>query len=116
MDIVTEFINMILNNFDLSYCLVVNVATFIIIKVINALVGAMKGILDYNVGTWTKRIVLIAIILLTGVLYHPYIDARILINSAILAPVSWSWIFKPICKLLRIDYNKAIDNKEDGEK
>ena len=29
---------------------------------------------------------------------------RILLNSAILAPVFWSWIIKPICKYFKIDY------------
>ena len=24
---------------------------------------------------------------------------------AILAPVSWSWIFKPLCKTFKVDYN-----------
>ena len=65
---------------------------------------------DKEVETWIKRVVLVVCILLTGVVY--YIigqDVRLLFNSAILAPVAWSWIFRPIFKKLGIGY-KEIDN------
>lgn len=29
---------------------------------------------------------------------------KILFNSAILSPVFWSWVIKPICKYFNIDY------------
>ena len=35
-----------------------------------------------------------------------YENTTILINSAILAPVAWSWIFKPILKKIGVDYKK----------
>ena len=38
------------------------------------------------------------------------IDIRVLINSIILAPISWSWVFKPIAKRMNWDY-KDFDNK-----
>jgi hypothetical protein len=43
-----------------------------------------------------------------------YEETVILINSSVLAPVAWSWIFKPILKKLGVDY-KQIDktNKMD---
>jgi len=112
-NIITEIIQSVLNSFDFAFCLIVNLATYGVIKIVNGIVGAMKGILDYNVGTWTKRIILVLIILLTGVLYKATNadDIRVIINSAILAPVSWSWIFKPIFKYLNIDYKK-----DNGEK
>ena len=65
---------------------------------------------DKEVNKWIKRLVLIICILLTGVVYYSFgQDARTIINSAVLAPVAWSWIFKPICKKFGVDY-KQIDN------
>ena len=47
------------------------------------------------------------VILIVGTIYY-YIDTpvKILVNSTILAPVSWSWVFKPLCKCFNIDYPK----------
>jgi hypothetical protein len=65
---------------------------------------------DKQVKTWVKRLILVCSILSTGVLYWAIgKDTELIINSAILAPVAWSWIFKPICAKLGIDYKK-IDN------
>ena len=33
-------------------------------------------------------------------------NPKLIINSAILAPVFWSWIGKPICDKLNIGYHK----------
>lgn len=105
-NIITEIIQSLLGSFDFAFCLIVNLATYFVIKGLTAC--------KVNLGTWGKRIVLIAIILLTGVLYKltNADDVRVLINSAILAPVSWSWIFKPILKWLGLDYKKQEDGKE----
>lgn len=35
-----------------------------------------------------------------------YEETVILINSSVLAPVAWSWIFKPILKKIGVDYKK----------
>ena len=65
---------------------------------------------DKEVTTLVKRLVLLGCILLTGVVYWLIgADVKLLVNSAILAPVAWSFIFKPICKKLGIDY-KEVDN------
>lgn len=104
MNIIETIINSIINNFDFTYCLIVNILTYISIKLLDEVNK------DKEVQTWLKRVVLIVAILSTGVLYAALgHDITILVNSAILAPVAWSWIFKPICKKLGIDYNK-IDN------
>ena len=42
---------------------------------------------------------------------HP-INTKVIIDSAILVPVSWSWIFKPLCGRLNIDYRKIDDVSE----
>lgn len=89
-----------IESFDFTYCFLVNVLTYIIIKIIN----------DFKkdkLKTWIKRVIMIASSLLTGVLYWLLDkDLELIINSAILAPVTWSWLFKPLCTKLGIDYNK----------
>lgn len=107
-NIITEIIQSLLGSFDFAFCLIVNLATYFVIKGLSAC--------KVNLSTWTKRLVLVAIILLTGVLYKltNADDIRVLINSAILAPVSWSWIFKPILHWLGLDYKK--ENKEEDGK
>ena len=103
MNFIENVITVLTNSFDFTYCLIVNLLTYFIIKIIDEINK------DKEVKTWTKRIVLIICIALTGVVYYNLgQDARTIINSAVLAPVTWSWLFKPICKRLGIDY-KEID-------
>ena len=99
MEIINNIIQIILNNFDLAYCISVNILTYLIIKIIDSLNGKKV------ISTWSKRIVLLVVILSTGVIYNLIgCDNKILLNSAILSPVFWSWIMKPICKKFKIDY------------
>lgn len=98
-EIINNIITTVISSFDFAYCISVNILTYIIIKIIDELNGKK------DVSTWSKRIVLLVVILSTGVLYNLIgCDNKILLNSAILAPVSWSWIIKPICKKFKIDY------------
>lgn len=101
--LIQQIIDLVMNNFDFVYCLIVNLLTFTVIKIIDEINK------DKEVSTLVKRIVLIICILSTGVVYW-LIGANLkpLINSAILAPLAWSWVFKPICKKLGIDY-KEVD-------
>lgn len=104
--LVEEFINIFTSNFDIPYMLSVNVLTYIIIKLLDELNGKKK------INTWTKRLVMIisSIILITLYnIYGNYENLIILINSSIIAPVSWSWIFKPILKKLKLDYKTNKD-------
>ena len=104
MEIITEIIQTTLNSFDFAYCIIVNILTYIIIKIID---GINK---DSKVKNSIKKLVLFVSILTTGVVYWAIgRDLYLLINSAILAPVTWSFIFKPICKKFGIDY-KDLDN------
>lgn len=106
MEASNVFINIVettLDSFDFAYCIIVNILTYIIIKTISE-------IRKREIKTWIKRVILLASILSTGVVY--YIsgqDIRLVVNSGILATVSWDIILKPICKKLRIDYKK-VDN------
>lgn len=95
----------ILSNFDFGFMFIVNVLTYIIIKVIDYFNG------DNKVPTWQKRCVLvISIAAMSGIyIAAGYDNAIMLVNSAILAPVFWSWVVSPILKKLGVGY-KDIDN------
>ncbi|MBQ3306937.1 MAG: hypothetical protein IJG68_01955 [Bacilli bacterium] len=99
IDILTNTIQTTLESFDFAFCLIVNILTYIIIKVWDEKNG------NKVVTTWQKRSVLLAVILSTGVLYYVLgNNTKTILNSAILAPVFWSWIMKPLCKYFKIDY------------
>lgn len=87
-----------LQGFDFGYCVAINVLTYLIITAIYDI----KGIV---LSKWKKRIVLLICITVLSITYA-FIgtDLKVLVNSSILAPVSWSWILKPICKQFNIDY------------
>lgn len=103
--IITDIINQVLSNFDFAYMLVINILTYMVIKLIDYLNK------DKNVNTWTKRIVLVCVSAFIFILYYVnnYTNIVILINSTIVTPVFWSWVLKPILKKFNMDYKK-IDN------
>lgn len=98
-------VNGILSNFDFGFMFIVNVLTYIIIKVIDYFNG------DNKVPTWQKRCVLVISIATMAGIYIAvgYDNAIMLVNSAVLAPVFWSWAVSPILKKLGVGY-KDIDN------
>lgn len=95
----------ILSNFDFGFMFIVNVLTYIIIKTIDYFNG------DNKVPTWQKRCVLVISIATMAGIYITagYDNTIMLVNSAVLAPVFWSWVVSPILKKLGIGY-KDIDN------
>lgn len=95
----------ILSNFDFGFMFIVNVLTYIVIKVIDYFNG------DNKVPTLQKRCVLVISIAAIAGIYIAagYDNAIMLVNSAILAPVFWSWAVSPILKKLGVGY-KDIDN------
>ena len=95
----------ILSNFDFGFMFIVNVLTYIVIKVIDYFNG------DNKVPTWQKRCILIISIFTMAIIYiaSGYDNTIMLVNSAILAPVFWSWVVSPILKKLGVGY-KDIDN------
>lgn len=95
----------ILSNFDFGFMFIVNVLTYIIIKSIDYFNG------DNKVPTWQKRCVLVISIATMAGIYIAagYDNAIMLVNSAVLAPVFWSWAVSPILKKLGVSY-KDIDN------
>ena len=82
--------------------LIINVITYIIIKIIDEVNG------DKLPTTWQKRIVFVIVAIITGIIYKyiTEIPINIIINSCIIAPVAWSWLAKPIAHIMGIDYRK----------
>lgn len=102
MDVINNIINALISQFDFTYCVIVNIITYLIINFMIKVAGG-------NVVVPIKRIVLLfSIIVVAAIYYFLGTDIKVLVNSAILAPVSWSWIFKPIANKLGWDY-KQID-------
>lgn len=98
-ELISIIINNIINNFDFTFCIIVNISTYLIIK------NIMSYKKNYNFSTWNKRIIFIIVSIIIAIIYYiTNSDVKIIFNSFILAPVSWSWIFKPICKKFNIDY------------
>ena len=101
MEILYNTIQTTLNSFDFAYCIIVNVLTYLIINIINS----RNGNIDMNM--WSKRIILILCIIVVGSFYYfNGSDIKLVLNSAIITPVFWSWVIKPICKHFKIDYKQ----------
>lgn len=100
-DILSNLINNTLSDFNIPFCVITNIATYLIIKWLS------DNPFNIKFTTWKKRITFIVLSIFIGAIYYfSGTDFRIIINSIILAPVSWSWIFKPICNKFNIDYSK----------
>ena len=102
-NIVLELISKTLESFDFPFCITVNIATYLAIKLYT----------DYKkksqISTWNKRLIFLVISIITAIIYYiTGSDSKTIFNSFILAPVSWSWIFKPICDKLNIGYNAKL--------
>lgn len=105
MEIINQILQTIINSFDIAYCLVVNLLTYI-------LISSITTIIHNQITRFWKRVILCISIVIVSIAYINFgsIDIRVLINSIILAPISWSWVFKPIAKQMNWDY-KDFDNK-----
>ena len=102
MELVEKFIDLIVSNFDFSYMITINVLTYIIIKCLDY-VNKKK-----NVKTIEKRIALLASIvaITTCYLLSGYKEYIVLLNSAICAPVFYSWVLRPILIKFNIGYKQ----------
>ena len=105
-----RIIELIIDNFDFSFMLAINVLTYLTIKLIDDINGKKK------VPRWQKRAVLTlaTILVTTAYVGIGYEDKKVLLNSAILAPVFWSWIAAPICEKFGINYRKVDEVINDG--
>ena len=99
MEYISQIINTTIESFDFGFCVAVNILTYLIIKLIDELNGSRK------VSTWAKRGVMLIVVIVISIAYcFTGSNPKLIINSAILAPVFWSWVIKPICKYFKIDY------------
>lgn len=102
-EVFSTVINNTINSFDFTLCILINIATYLVIKTIQE----NKRI---KVSTWHKRLIFLIIsIVCSLVYYYTGSDIKVLFNTIILAPVSWSWILKPVCNKFNIDY--SVNNK-----
>lgn len=100
---IEQLIEHLITSFDFGYCLIINILTYMIIKAINK-----------TITKWQKRLILLGSIIVIGTIYYLIgANSRVLINSSILAPVSWSWIFKPLVVYFKMDYLKNNGNEEN---
>ena len=95
-----EIINQLVSNFDFTIMLIINVVTYILIKLLDEINK------EKIVTTWQKRIIFIIASIIIGCIYYFLSDVKliIIIDSIIIAPVAWSWLAKPIASKLGIDY------------
>ena len=87
MELINQILQTIINSFDVAYCLVVNFLTYI-------LISSIISVMHKQITRVWKRVILCISIVIVS----------------ILAPISWSWVFKPIAKRMNWDY-KDFDNK-----
>ena len=104
MEIFNEILQNLANNFDFSYCIVVNVLTYILIT---CFIDIVRG----NITKFMKRLILIISMIVVGIVYYLVgVEVKLIVNSAIITPVSWSWIIKPVLAKFGYDY-KDIDKR-----
>ena len=105
MDIIEKLIDLIIANFDFSYMITINVLTYVIIKIIDYINK------EKSIKTLYKRIVLLCSIIIVTTVYVviDYEDYVTLFNSAICAPVFYSWILRPILIKCNIGYKQYDD-------
>lgn len=102
-EVISTIVNNTINSFDFPFCVTVNIATYMFIK-------AFTDINDKNkISTWHKRIIFLIVSIISAIIYClTGSEIKTIFNSVILAPVSWSWIFKPICDKLNVGYNAKL--------
>ena len=102
-EVISTMITNTLSSFDFSFCIIVNIATYIVIKLITDC--KKKG----KVSTWNKRLIFLIVSIIIATIYGlTGSEPKTILNSFILAPVSWSWIFKPIFDKLNVGYNSKF--------
>lgn len=109
MEYIGSLIDSIISNFDFAFMIVVNIIVFYTIKFIDKFRGG-NGITRNH-----KRIITVISTCMLICIYTfiaKYENTIVLINSAILAPISWNIIIKPVLKSLGIDYSKIQDTIE----
>ena len=82
METINQIIQQVINSFDFTYCIVVNVLTYLLVTV---LIYLCRG----NITRTIKKLTLLFSIVIVSVIYYAIgVDIKLIVNSSILAPVS----------------------------
>lgn len=94
-----QLLSQLISNYNFNFILSINIISYLIIQLFHKVILTKR---------WIKILITIIVSILMGILYHFITDnsTEILINSAILAPLAWDWVFKPILNKIGIDYKK----------
>lgn len=98
---IDEIINYTILNFNFGIIISINVLAYIIIQGLNYFT---KNALDKGYKILITIACSIALFLLYG--HISDIETDVLVNSTIIAPVTWDWIIKPLFKKFNIDYKE----------
>lgn len=98
---IENIIDYTINNFNFGYIISINVLAYLIIQLIGYFA---KKKINKGVKIVITCICSICMFLLYGEISD--ITKDVLVNSTILAPISWDWIIKPIAQKLNIDYKE----------
>ena len=94
-----QVLSQLILNYNFNFILSINIISYLIIQLLHKIMFTSKGI---------KILITIIVSIVMGIIYHFISDmnTEVLINSAILAPLAWDWVFKPILNKIGIDYKK----------
>ena len=100
MEYADIIIRQIIANFDFAFMFIINVLVYLVIKLVSA-IAKTKPVTKKQ-----KRFILVVCTVLIAIVYKwSGYDSNIsLINSAILAPVFYSWVLRPLLIKLRIEH------------
>lgn len=92
-----QLISQLISNYNFNLILSINILSYLIIQLLHLKIFTPKGL---------KIAVTIIVSVAMGTLYHfiSDISTEVLINSVILAPLAWDWVFKPILNKIGVDY------------
>lgn len=98
---IENIIDYTINNFNFGYVISINVLAYLVIQLIGYFT---KKKINKGVKIVITCICSICMFLLYGEISD--ITKDVLVNSTIIAPISWDWIIKPIAEKLNIDYKE----------
>lgn len=86
-------------SFNFAYIISINIAVYFILY-------GITYFIKKEVKKPYKILITIITTIVFGIVYHFLTDIsnEQLINSSIIAPISWDWIIKPILQKFKIDY------------
>lgn len=89
----------LISNYNFNFILSINIISYLIIQLLN---------IKLIITRWVKILITILVSIAMSILFYFISDTstEVLVNSAILAPLAWDWIFKPILNKIGIDYKK----------